>query len=335
MQRRKLVSISGLHKKFTDVVAVNDVSLDIYDGEFLTLLGPSGSGKTTVLRMIAGFEKADSGKIEIDGVDVTDTPPYEREVNTVFQDYALFPHLTVRENIEYGLRVKKVDKTTRFEKSEGALSQVRLSGFGDRKPSQLSGGQRQRVALARALINEPKVLLLDEPLGALDLKLREQMQLELKEIQRNVGITFIFVTHDQEEALTMSDKIAVFNEGKIVQLGTPKEIYENPKTAFVAEFVGQTNKVSQEDASNSGLGNEKFNIRPEYIKISKSAPAESDDRAINGIIKDIIFSGAVTKYLVSTQAGELISTQSDQLAGIEIGGQVTLSWSSKKEHRTA
>ena len=257
-----MISIAGLSKSFGDVKAVDNVSIEILDGEFLTLLGPSGSGKTTVLRMIAGFEKPDAGSIKLDGVEVGELPPYERAVNTVFQDYALFPHFTVRENIEYGLRIKKVPAEQRQIASEQALAQVRLSGYGDRKPSQLSGGQRQRVALARALINKPKVLLLDEPLGALDLKLREQMQLELKEIQREVGITFIFVTHDQEEALTMSDKIAVFNEGKIVQVGSPREIYEKPANVFVSEFVGQTNKISTQSAINANLGDSSFNIRP-------------------------------------------------------------------------
>lgn len=338
MQPRAMVSISHLSKSFGDVRAVDDVSLDVLDGEFLTLLGPSGSGKTTVLRMIAGFEKCEKGSISIDGMDVTELPPYEREVNTVFQDYALFPHLTVRENIEYGLRIKKVDKNQRAIKSEQALEQVRLSGFGDRKPSQLSGGQRQRVALARALINEPKVLLLDEPLGALDLKLREQMQLELKDIQRKVGITFIFVTHDQEEALTMSDKIAVFNQGKIVQIGTPREIYENPKSTFVSEFVGQTNKISREMAKLANLGNDSFNIRPEHIHIqpiTETSGGSELDRKLEGNLKDIIFSGATTRYLVITSVGELISTQSAQLGGLEIGDQVRLSWSSLKEHRIA
>lgn len=333
MQRRAMVSISNLSKSFGEIVAVKDVNLEILDGEFLTLLGPSGSGKTTVLRMIAGFEKADSGSIKIDGNEVTELPAYEREVNTVFQDYALFPHLTVRENIEYGLRIKKVAKEIRRAEAEQALEQVRLKGFGDRKPAQLSGGQRQRVALARALINQPKVLLLDEPLGALDLKLREQMQLELKDIQRRVGITFIFVTHDQEEALTMSDKIAVFNDGQIVQVGTPKEIYENPSSAFVSEFVGQTNKILKELAHLSNLGSEGFNIRPEHIQISKTGSKPESDRLLNGTLKDIIFSGATTKYLVVTSAGEILSTQSTQIMDLEIGDPVILSWSSKKEHR--
>jgi putative spermidine/putrescine transport system ATP-binding protein len=334
MQRRSMISIAGLSKNFGDVKAVDQVSLEILDGEFLTLLGPSGSGKTTVLRMIAGFEKPDAGSIKLDGIEVSELPPYERAVNTVFQDYALFPHFTVRENIEYGLRIKKVPAAERKVASDQALAQVRLSGYGDRKPAQLSGGQRQRVALARALINKPKVLLLDEPLGALDLKLREQMQLELKDIQREVGITFIFVTHDQEEALTMSDKIAVFNEGKIVQIGSPREIYEKPATAFVSEFVGQTNKISSQMAAKADLGSTSFNIRPEYLSISKDGKASETDRAINGELKDIIFSGAVTKYLVSTSAGELISTQTTSLSGLEIGDQITLSWSSNKELRT-
>lgn len=334
MQRRSMVSITGLSKSFGDVKAVDNVSLEILDGEFLTLLGPSGSGKTTVLRMIAGFEKPDAGSIKLDGIEVSELPPYERAVNTVFQDYALFPHFTVRENIEYGLRIKKVPADKRLIASEQALAQVRLGGYGDRKPSQLSGGQRQRVALARALINKPKVLLLDEPLGALDLKLREQMQLELKEIQREVGITFIFVTHDQEEALTMSDQIAVFNEGKIVQVDTPREIYEKPASAFVSEFVGQTNKISSQLAIKANLGDSSFNIRPEYLTISKEGKSPNSDREISGELKDIIFGGAITKYLVSTSAGELISTQTTSLSGLEIGDQITLSWSSTKELRT-
>lgn len=334
MQRRSMVSITGLSKSFGDVKAVDNVSLEILDGEFLTLLGPSGSGKTTVLRMIAGFEKPDAGSIKLDGIEVSELPPYERAVNTVFQDYALFPHFTVRENIEYGLRIKKVTADKRLIASEQALAQVRLGGYGDRKPSQLSGGQRQRVALARALINKPKVLLLDEPLGALDLKLREQMQLELKEIQREVGITFIFVTHDQEEALTMSDQIAVFNEGKIVQVDTPREIYEKPASAFVSEFVGQTNKISSQSAIKANLGDSSFNIRPEYLTISKEGKSPNSDREISGELKDIIFGGAITKYLVSTSAGELISTQTTSLSGLEIGDQITLSWSSTKELRT-
>ena len=231
MPKSVIVSLRGISRSFGSVRAVENVSLEIFAGEFITLLGPSGSGKTTVLRMIAGFEKPDSGSIFISDKDVSQLAPYDRDVNTVFQDYALFPHMDVVTNIEYGLRVKGIEKAERRSRALQALEQVRLSGYEDRKPSQLSGGQRQRVALARALVNRPSVLLLDEPLGALDLKLREQMQFELKELQRAVGITFIFVTHDQEEALTMSDRIAVFNQGKIEQLGSPEEIYGAPQTA--------------------------------------------------------------------------------------------------------
>ena len=328
-----MVRLVNLRKQFGEVKAVNDVTLEVFDGEFITLLGPSGSGKTTVLRMIAGFEKPDSGEIVLNGTDVAQLPPYERDVNTVFQDYALFPHMTVLENIEYGLKVKKIGKEETRYMALNALSQVRLEGYESRKPSQLSGGQRQRVALARALVNRPKVLLLDEPLGALDLKLREQMQIELKQLQRDIGITFIFVTHDQEEALTMSDRIAVFNEGKIVQLGTPREIYENPTSKFVSEFVGQTNKISAEMARSLKLGDSEFNIRPEDIHIDKSE--SNGDRQVIGKLKDTIFVGATTRYLVSTSAGDFISTQSAERAGLVAGDQVVLSWSSAKEHRTA
>lgn len=315
-----IVSIRNLSRTFGSVKAVDGVNLDIFAGEFLTLLGPSGSGKTTVLRMIAGFEKPDSGRIEIGGKDVTQLPPYERDVNTVFQDYALFPHMDVISNIGYGLRVAGVAKEERVSRAEQALEQVRLSGYGNRKPAQLSGGQRQRVALARALVNQPSVLLLDEPLGALDLKLREQMQIELKELQKEVGITFIFVTHDQEEALTMSDRIAVFNQGNIEQLGTPREVYANPKSRFVSEFVGQTNKIRIE-------GNE-INIRPEFITVSKSTMR--GDRTMKGKLHDAIFVGATTRYLVNTESGEsVISTEPD--GELSVGEEVILSWDSEKE----
>ncbi len=233
------IRVRGLTKRYGDVVAVDGIDLDIAEGEFFTMLGPSGSGKTTTLRMIAGFEVPDEGTIELAGEDVSRLPPYDRPVNTVFQDYALFPHMTVQENVEYGLMVKKVKKGERRERAGEALEMVRLAGYGDRKPSQLSGGQRQRVALARAIVNRPKVLLLDEPLGALDLKLRQEMQIELKSIQREVGITFVYVTHDQEEALTMSDRLAVFNQGRIEQIGPPAEVYEHPENEFIAGFVGR------------------------------------------------------------------------------------------------
>src|SRR5712664_1052005 len=242
------VRLRDLRKSFGTVHAVAGVDLGIHDGEFFSMLGPSGSGKTTVLRMIAGFEQPTGGVIELAGRDVTRLAPFDRDVNTVFQDYALFPHMNVLQNVEYGLRVKRVRRTERRERAIEALGSVRLEGFAERRPAQLSGGQRQRVALARALVNEPKVLLLDEPLGALDLKLREEMQIELKEIQRRVGITFLFVTHDQEEALTMSDRIAVFSNGAIEQIGSPMEIYETPATKFVAGFVGTSNVISGEQA---------------------------------------------------------------------------------------
>src|ERR1044071_4030221 len=284
--------------------AVDNVSLQIRDGEFFSLLGPSGSGKTTSLRMIAGFDHPTSGEILLGGRDVSKLPPYERDVNTVFQDYALFPHMTVGENIAYGLMVKKVPKPEREKRVDEMLDLVRLTGFGGRKPSQLSGGQRQRVALARALINHPKVLLLDEPLGALDLKLRQQMQVELKAIQRRVGITFIFVTHDQEEALTMSDRIAVFNEGKIEQVGTPSEIYERPASPFVAGFVGTSNLISGEIAKRITGSEEMFSIRPEKIHLNMTgSEPEKDMLCIDGVIRDVVYLGLFTRYLVEIEGG--------------------------------
>lgn len=320
MTKPTIVSIRGLTRSFGEIRAVAGVDLDIFEGEFITLLGPSGSGKTTVLRMIAGFEKPDSGSIVLGGKDVSQLPPYDRDVNTVFQDYALFPHMDVISNIEYGLRVKGVDKSSRHARAMQALKQVRLEGYESRKPAQLSGGQRQRVALARALVNRPSVLLLDEPLGALDLKLREQMQIELKELQREVGITFIFVTHDQEEALTMSDRIAVFNHGRIEQLGSPREIYENPQSLFVSEFVGQTNKIEIEGR--------KVNIRPEFISVAKTE--RFGDCSIQGTLRDAIFVGAVTRYLIDTTLGStMISTNPTE--DISIGESVTLSWDKEKE----
>ena len=314
-----LIEIRDLYKSFGDVVAVDGVSLDIDSGEFLTLLGPSGSGKTTVLRMIAGFERPERGTISLNGKNITDLPPYERDVNTVFQDYALFPHMDVISNIEYGLRVKKVPKEERREKSLQALAQVRLSGYENRKPHQLSGGQRQRVALARALVNRPSVLLLDEPLGALDLKLREQMQIELKELQREVGITFVFVTHDQEEALTMSDRIAAFNNGKIEQLGTPRDIYESPKSSFVADFVGKNNKVD--------IDGRRLSIRPEYVSISSSKP--SSERVYSGTLRDIIFVGANTRFLVDSPLGLVTGLRGEEK--LSVGDSVWIYWDKNKE----
>ena len=328
-----LIEIRNLSKAFGSVNAVDGVDLDINAGEFMTLLGPSGSGKTTVLRMIAGFEDPDSGSIKLNGKEITHLPPYERDVNTVFQDYALFPHMDVVTNIEYGLRVKKVPKTERREKALAALAQVRLSGYESRKPSQLSGGQRQRVALARALVNRPSVLLLDEPLGALDLKLRQQMQIELKELQREVGITFIFVTHDQEEALTMSDRIAVFDKGKIQQLDRPAAIYERPKNEFVAGFVGVSNLISGE-AAEKLLGKQgTFTVRPEKIRIeSKGAP---------GVIREVEYLGPSTRFLVDLDAGAqlVVLQQNLEQSAIDVeslrGKKVSLSWDKESEYKVS
>jgi putative spermidine/putrescine transport system ATP-binding protein len=315
------IRLCDIHKSFGEVAAVNGVDLDIAHGEFFAMLGPSGSGKTTVLRMIAGFELPDSGSIEIDGVEVSKTPPFNRNVNTVFQDYALFPHMTVLENIEYGLKVKKLDKNLRLEKAIKALERVKLSGFENRKPSQLSGGQRQRVALARALVNEPKVLLLDEPLGALDLKLRHEMQLELKEIQRSVGITFIFVTHDQEEALTMADRIAVFNQGKVVQIGSAMEIYQSPTTEFVASFVGISNLIHKNGKT--------FSIRPEKIKFGNQF-----DVTTSGEVTSVTFLGALSRVDVRLENEDKITVLSEN-DGLnrhpETGSNVQISWDSKYE----
>ena len=305
------VRLRDLRKTFgsgSDAVqAVDGVDLDILDGEFLTLLGPSGSGKTTVLRMIAGFELPTSGTVVLDGVDVTRKAPFERNVNTVFQDYALFPHMTVQQNVEYGLKVKGVGKAERRDQAVAALDSVRLGQYGSRKPAQLSGGQRQRVALARALVNRPKVLLLDEPLGALDLKLREEMQVELKGIQRQVGITFVFVTHDQEEALTMSDRIAVFNAGRIEQIGSPAEVYERPSTPFVAGFVGTSNLLSGEAARTLVGQDGVFSVRPEKIRLmDASVQPDGDDhdvRSALGTVREVVYAGSATRFLVDLDAG--------------------------------
>jgi putative spermidine/putrescine transport system ATP-binding protein len=302
------IRLTGLTKSFGQVTAVDHLDLDIAEGEFFSMLGPSGSGKTTVLRLIAGFEQPTSGTIALRGQDVTRRAPFDRDVNTVFQDYALFPHMTVLENVAYGLRVRGVARARRTELALAALESVALTGFGDRKPSQLSGGQRQRVALARALVVEPKVLLLDEPLGALDLKLREQMQVELKELQRTLGITFIFVTHDQEEALTLSDRIAVFNAGRIEQLGTPEEIYEKPASSFVASFVGTSN-IFDAAASADLLHRDGItSIRPEKITLrpaGTTAPAGS--LALPGTIAEVIYVGTATRLLVELADGRRLS----------------------------
>lgn len=331
-----LIEIRNLTKSFGSVRAVDGVDLDIHAGEFLTLLGPSGSGKTTVLRMIAGFETPDSGSLKLNGIDITYLPPYERDVNTVFQDYALFPHMDVISNIEYGLRVKGVAKDERREKALKALEQVRLAGYENRKPNQLSGGQRQRVALARALVNRPSVLLLDEPLGALDLKLRQQMQIELKELQREVGITFIFVTHDQEEALTMSDRIAVFDRGRIQQLDKPSAIYERPTNEFVAGFVGISNLISGA-AAQAILGKSgTFTVRPEKIHIGKP---QSNMRSADGLIKEVEYLGPSTRFLVQLDAGVTLMAlrQNSAESSLDVealrNSRTTLSWEHSNEYQ--
>ena len=325
------IRLAGLAKSYGTVEAVKDVDLEIASGEFFTMLGPSGSGKTTTLRLIAGFERPDAGVVELQGSDVSDVPPYSRNVNTVFQDYALFPHMSVRENVEYGLRVKKVPKQERGTRAEEALEMVRLSGYGDRKPGQLSGGQRQRVALARAIVNRPAVLLLDEPLGALDLKLREQMQVELKQIQGEVGITFVYVTHDQDEALTMSDRIAVFNEGRIEQIGSPSEVYEQPANLFVAGFVGVSNVLERD-------GN-RFTVRPEKIRVLGDGESADGYHVEGGTIFDVSYAGMITRLHVQLDAGgelqvvrqNLETTSEDALE--DKGRKVRLGW--REEHTYA
>jgi putative spermidine/putrescine transport system ATP-binding protein len=290
------VRLKAVRKTYGSVLAAAGIDLDIADGEFFTLLGPSGSGKTTLLRMIAGFERPDSGAIELGGKDVTRTPPYARNVNTVFQDYALFPHMTVRQNVEYGLRVGRVVKAARQQRAAEALEMVQLSGLGDRRPIQLSGGQRQRVALARAIVNHPEVLLLDEPLGALDLKLRQEMQLELKRIQQEVGITFIYVTHDQEEALTMSDRIAVMSAGRIEQIGAPTVVYERPATEFVAGFIGVSNLLERDGR--------RFTVRPEKVHLLEGGETPAPNMHVeDGRIADVVYLGMVTRYIVELDAG--------------------------------
>jgi putative spermidine/putrescine transport system ATP-binding protein len=298
------VTTRGLSKHFGEVRAVDDLELEIADGEFFSMLGPSGSGKTTVLRLVAGFERPTRGRILLGENDVTDLPPYRRDVNTVFQDYAIFPHMDVVTNVEYGLRVKGVNRKERRRRAEEALASVRLEGYGGRKPNQLSGGQRQRVALARALVNRPQVLLLDEPLGALDLKLRREMQLELKQIQREVGITFVFVTHDQEEALSMSDRVAVFRDGRVDQVATPVELYEEPATSFVAGFVGTSNRIGGE-AARALLGSAgEYAVRPERLRVAEpGAAVDGREVAANGRVTEVVYLGPTTHAIVELEAG--------------------------------
>ncbi len=305
------VAVEGIRKSYGEVVAVDAVDLTVGDGEFFTLLGPSGSGKTTTLRIIAGFEQPDTGRVTLGGEDITNQPPYSRDVNTVFQDYALFPHMTVAENVGYGLKVKGVGRAARRTQVEEVLRMVRLDAYGERKPVQLSGGQRQRVALARSIVNRPKVLLLDEPLGALDLKLRQEMQVFLKSLQRELGMTFLYVTHDQEEALTMSDHVAVFNEGKIEQVGSPSDVYERPSTEFVAGFVGTSNILER--------GGKRFSVRPERIELNGSGEP--------GVVADVVFVGAFTRILVDTDAGDTLTVvRQNDGSSVAPGARVHVRW---------
>ncbi|MFD2642935.1 ABC transporter ATP-binding protein [Pseudomonas japonica] len=299
------VQFTQVSRLFGEVKAVDRVSIDIQDGEFFSMLGPSGSGKTTCLRLIAGFEQPSHGSIRIHGAEAAGLPPYQRDVNTVFQDYALFPHMSVLDNVAYGLKVKGVGKQERRARAEEALGMVALGGYGARKPVQLSGGQRQRVALARALVNRPRVLLLDEPLGALDLKLREQMQSELKKLQRQLGITFIFVTHDQTEALSMSDRVAVFNRGRIEQVDTPRNLYMKPATTFVAEFVGTSNVLRGDLASQLAGNALPFSIRPEHIRLGEAAA--SGQVQVSGVLHDIQYQGSATRYELKLDNGQLLN----------------------------
>ena len=329
------VSLRGVNKFFDDVHAVANLDLDVHAGEFFSMLGPSGSGKTTVLRLIAGFESASSGTISIESQDVTDLAPFDRPVNTVFQDYALFPHMSIQDNVEYGLRTRKVSKPVRAKQALDAIDSVKLSHLSQRLPHQLSGGQRQRIALARALVLRPKVLLLDEPLGALDKQLREEMQVELKRIQREAGITFIFVTHDQEEAMRMSDRIAVFNEGSIEQIGTPQEVYEKPQTKFVASFLGVSNIFDGAAAKEIFGSNTMVNIRPERIKlVPADTKLNTGESGVVGTIIEASYIGATTIYLIQTQSGQrVIATRlneelPDQINRFETGDRVGAVWKS-------
>lgn len=344
-----IVSLQGVYKKFGDNLVVAEMNIEIHAGEFLTLLGPSGCGKTTTLRMIAGFEDTTAGTIMVQGESVENKEPYQREVNTVFQNYALFPHMTVYNNVAYGLTIKKIPKDQIAKRVADMLELVQLTGYEARKPDELSGGQKQRVAIARALINNPKVLLLDEPLGALDLKLRKQMQIELKRLQKKLGITFVYVTHDQEEALTMSDRIAVMDNGIVQQLGTPVEIYDHPKTRFVAGFIGESNifegtveamdndimtiktEAGMMRVKGSGfeIGESMYvSVRPEYVEVAKN---EVDGFDVHGIVKDFIYIGTVVKTAVDLINGQEVKySRFEQDTSIQAGEKIFLYWKPEK-----
>ena len=350
--RLPLLELRGISRRFGDVVAVDDLSLTIAAGEFITLLGASGSGKTTTLRMIAGFEHPGSGEILMDGVAVTALPPYRRDLNTVFQHYALFPHMTVRENVEYGLRMKRVPAAERRERVARALEMVRLADLGGRAPRQLSGGQQQRVALARALVNRPRILLLDEPLGALDLKLRREMQLELKRLQSHLNITFIYVTHDQEEALTMSDRIVLMRLGRVAQVGTPRELYDRPANRYVADFIGDTNLLpcvvaeaangtatvrigdallrgSCEPGLAPGAG-AWLSVRPEAIAILPADAAPAGVNLLDGRVEEAVYAGALLRVHVATAAGPRAVAQARPDTRLRIGEPVRLAWPAER-----
>lgn len=313
-----ILRLDNIYKAFAEVPVLNGISLDVEQGEFITLLGSSGCGKTTTLRIIAGLEQADRGSVWLDGQDITNAVPNKRDVNTVFQNYALFPHMTVADNIAYGLKLRKLPKKVISAKVEEMLQLVQLTGYGQRKPEQLSGGQRQRVAIARAVVNEPKVLLLDEPLGALDLKLRRQMQLELKRIQKQLGITFIYITHDQEEAINMSDRIAVMRNGKFEQIGTPNEIYYHPRTAYVADFVGNANIYRK--------NGQVFAVRAENVLMDRE-----EECVISAIVKEKSFAGGQLRILFETGDGQFITANRYGLdVQLEIGEEKMIGW--KQEH---
>jgi putative spermidine/putrescine transport system ATP-binding protein len=321
------LKLLNINKSYADVSALLDIKLEINDGEFFSLLGPSGSGKTTCLKVIAGFELPDTGQIELFGKDVSSIPPFKRDVNTVFQDYALFPHMNVKDNVAYSLKIKKTPLDQQEILINEILSTVKLIGYESRKPSELSGGQRQRVALARSLINKPKVLLLDEPLGALDLKLREQMQIELKNLQRQFQITFIYVTHDQQEAMSMSDRIAIFNEGRIEQIDTPKNIYNKPKSAFVADFIGTTSIISKKNALKFFNHPSAFSLRPEFVNIDQDNNCEFK---VDAEISDIQYQGSYYKILFKNNDINITSfyyPNSNSNLNLELGSNHSLSWS--------